>query len=59
MDKIALVFMALFLVSILAVQNASKRKHINSIITFSTLAGICLLLAMLFLIIAFLQGQNI
>lgn len=59
MNKIALVFLALFVLSLLAVQNASKRKHIHPIITFSSLAGICLLLAVLFLIIAFLQGQNI
>lgn len=59
MDKIALVFIALFLVSLIAVQNASKRKHIHPIIAFSALAGICLLLAVLFLIIAFLQAQNI
>jgi hypothetical protein len=58
-NKIALVFLALFVVSLMAVQNASKRKHIHPIVTFSSLAGVCLILAILFFIIAFLQGQNI
>ena len=59
MDKLALVFIALFLAALVAVQDAFKRKHIHPIITFSALAGICLLLAIIFLIIALLQGQNI
>ncbi len=59
MDKIALVFLALFLASLVAMQEASKKKRIHPIITFSALAGICLLLAVIFLIIALLQGQNI
>jgi hypothetical protein len=59
MDRIALVFIALFLAALVAVQEAAKRKHIHPIITFSALAGICLLLAIIFLIIAFFQAQNI
>ncbi len=59
MDKIALVFIALFLASLVAVQESAKKKHIRPVITFSSLAGICLLLAIIFLIIALLQGQNI
>jgi hypothetical protein len=58
MDKIALVFFALFLAALVALQNALKRKHIHPIITFSVLAAICLLLAIIFLTIALYQGQN-
>jgi hypothetical protein len=59
MVNAALVMIAVFGVSLMAVYNASKKKHIHPIITFSTLAGISLLLAIFFLIIAFIQAQNI
>ena len=58
MDRIALVFIALFLAALVALQNALKRKHIHTIVTFSVLAAICLLLAIIFLVITLYQGQN-
>lgn len=57
MDKLALAFIALALVCVVLAQDAAKRRHFHSISVFAALAGICFVLAILFLLIALIWEQ--
>lgn len=56
MDKLAIMFFALFLACLIAEQEAAKKKHIHTIITFSLLAVLCLVLAIVFLLLSLIGG---
>lgn len=59
MDKLSIVFFALFLACLTAMQESAKRKNINGIRTFVLLAFVCLVLALVFLGIAWFEQAGI
>jgi len=56
MDKLSLIFFALFLACLAATQESAKKKHIRSVTTFALLAAICFALAVVFLLMSLIGG---
>lgn len=59
MDKLSIVFFALFLASIAAMQESAKRKNLHGIRVFVLLAFVCLMFAFVFLGIAWFEQAGI